>query len=112
MKLISLSAINQQNISHNDNIKKQMMLAPGEIKHLMYFSQAIFPVGEIAKSHQHTDMTEIFFVLSGQGTIRINNNVYPLNQNDCAVVEPNEDHEICNTGNNDLVINYFGVQVS
>lgn len=56
-------------------------------------------------------MAEVFSVESGCGEIRINDVAYVLAPGTVAVVEPGDVHEITNTGDTELVINYFGVQL-
>jgi len=62
--------------------------------------------------HAHTDMCEVFFVESGEGTIRIDANVFPLQAGTCIAVEPGEVHEIVNSGDRELVLTYFGIEVT
>ena len=85
------------------------MLQAGELPHLTGFSQARFPAGEIAGGHQHDDMYEIFYVEQGHGLIRVDNREIVLEPGVCISVAPGEYHEIESTGNEELVVNYFGV---
>lgn len=52
MKIVSLTELQDQQVSHNPSIKKRVMIAPGELGGLTNFSQAVFPIGEIAPVHQ------------------------------------------------------------
>jgi mannose-6-phosphate isomerase-like protein (cupin superfamily) len=56
-------------------------------------------------------MAEVFFVASGQGTMTLNGQPYPLTPGTCIAVEPGEHHEVANTGLEDLVLTYFGLRV-
>jgi mannose-6-phosphate isomerase-like protein (cupin superfamily) len=112
MKIISLSAIAHEPVSHNPAIQKRMMLRPQEIDNLVYFSRAYIAPGEIAGAHSHPDMSEIFFVESGSGTICVDDTAYPLNSGTCIAVEPGERHEVSNTGNEELVLTYFAVMAN
>jgi len=47
--------------------KKRIMLAPGELGELTNFSQAVFPIGEIAPLHQHENLGEVFFSNPAKG---------------------------------------------
>ena len=62
MKVISLSTLPEQAVSHNPAIKKKVMLSLGSLPHLTNFSQARFAPGQVAKAHSHSDMCEVFFV--------------------------------------------------
>ncbi|MEE9412087.1 MAG: cupin domain-containing protein [Methylococcales bacterium] len=109
MKISSLDQARQQEVSHNPIIKKRTLVKKGEIDHLTNFSEAIFPPGEIAYAHRHDDMTEVFFIQSGTGLINVDNQSIVLRQGMCITIEPNESHELKNTGTTNLVVMYFGV---
>jgi mannose-6-phosphate isomerase-like protein (cupin superfamily) len=109
MKISSLKTIQPGPVSHNPAIKKQQMLGMNELNHLVQFSQAIFPAGEIAGAHSHPDMNEIFFIQSGNGQMRIDDKTVELEPGMCITVEAGEVHEIENAGEADLVITYFGL---
>jgi mannose-6-phosphate isomerase-like protein (cupin superfamily) len=110
LKITSITDTTETANSHNANIRKKVLLESGEIEHLVFFSQAVFPPGEIADDHLHADITETFYILSGNGTIKVNNQLYNLSAGNCVTVEPGESHEISNTGSENLVINYFAIK--
>ncbi|NER78720.1 MAG: cupin domain-containing protein [Leptolyngbya sp. SIO1D8] len=109
MKRVSLDTIPAQGVSHNAAIRKQVMLRGGDLPHLTQFAQAQFEPGQVATAHAHTDMHEVFFVQSGQGQMTVDGKVYPLFPGVCIAVAPEETHEVCNTGAEQLVLNYFGI---
>ncbi len=88
------------------------MLRFGDLPHLTNFSQARFSPGQVASAHAHSDMCEVFFVESGEGVILINGDRHPLTVGVCVAVEPEEVHEVCNTGTEELVLTYFGLRVN
>lgn len=110
MKIISLSNLPEEQVSHNPEIKKKVMLRHGDLPHLTNFSQSYFAPGQQAKAHAHSDMHEVFFVEAGSGVIRIDGNEYLLQPGSCIAVEPGEVHEIFNNGLTDLILTYFGLQ--
>jgi len=110
MKLIHLNKIETTKVSHNPNVTKQVLIGYGEIEHLTGFSRAVFPPGEIAYAHSHTNLTEIFFIESGEGTMTVDKETINLNPGMSIAVEPNEIHEINNTGDNDLTLLFFGIE--
>lgn len=109
MKRVSLNAIPEQRVSHNTAIRKQVMLQTGDLPHLVQFAQAQFEPGQVADAHAHTDMHEVFFVQSGQGTMTIDGEPQALTPGICIAVAPGETHEVKNTGTELLVLTYFGV---
>jgi len=111
LKIVSLAELQDQGVSHNPNIKKRVMITAGELGKLTNFSQAVFPIGEVAPVHQHENMGEVFFVQSGEGEIRIEGKSFKLLPGVCALVEAREEHEVENTGDEELVITYFGLSI-
>ena len=111
MKNISLQDIKATTTSHNAAGRKKQLIAPGEIPHLVQFAQTTLIPGEVVARHKHTDLYEIFFVESGSGVIRINEKENALGKGICITVEPDEQHEIENTGKTKLKLTYFAVKV-
>lgn len=112
MKICALSELPVQFVSHNPEIQKRVMLGPKDLPHLTNFSQARLAPGQVASAHHHPDMYEVFFIQSGEGTICVDGVMYPLQAGVCVAVELEETHEITNTGNEDLVMAYFGIRLS
>ncbi|MGB5635972.1 MAG: cupin domain-containing protein [Waterburya sp.] len=110
MKITNLSNLPQQAVSHNPEITKKVMLRMGDLPHLTNFSQATFAPGQVASAHSHQDMSEVFFVSGGAGVIRIDQREYDLVPGVCVSVEIGETHEILNTGTENLILTYFGIQ--
>ncbi len=111
MKIITLADIPAQGVSHDPEIQKRVMLRNGDLPHLTNFSQARFAPGQQVTPHKHADMSEVFLVEAGEGTIWIDHVAYPLTVGTCVAVEAGELHELANTGQTDLVLTYFGIVV-
>jgi len=109
MQRSSLTELPTEFVSHNREIQKKVMLRPGQLPHLTNFAQARFAPGQVAPAHHHTDMYEVFFVESGQGTIMIDGAPHSLDPGVCIAVEPGESHEVINSGTEDLILTYFGL---
>jgi mannose-6-phosphate isomerase-like protein (cupin superfamily) len=112
MKVVNIKDIEVTKAFYNPKIKKQIILSSGELGNIVSFAQAVIPPGEVSKAHSHQNMGEVFLVLSGTGIIIINDVKFELKKNLCAVVEPNEVHEIENTGEDDLSIIYFEITIN
>jgi len=109
LKITSIHSTEKSAVSHNPKIKKHVLIANGEIENVTNFSEAIFPPGETAYAHSHRDMTEVFFIKSGSGTISVSDRTILLDEGMCVTVEPNEAHEIINTGVTDMVVMCIGI---
>jgi mannose-6-phosphate isomerase-like protein (cupin superfamily) len=112
MKITNLNDLPQQEVSHNPEIKKKVMLAWGDLPHLTNFSQAVFAPEQVASSHSHQDMCEVFFVTAGEGKICVDGQDYALTPGVCIAISLGETHEITNTGTENLVLTYFGLKVN
>ena len=112
MKLVSLDALPHEAITHNQNIRKKVMVGSGELGNVMTFAQAVVPPGEVVNPHHHEEMDEVFFVESGLGLISIDGTDHELSPGICAVVNAMETHAIWNTGETDLILTYFGVRAA
>jgi len=110
LKVSSIDSTKELSVSHNLKIKKHVLVSNGEINNVTNFSKAVFPPGEIAHAHSHHDMTEVFFIESGHGVISVNEKSISLSAGMCITVEPNEIHELKNTGSIDMVVTYFGIK--
>ncbi len=110
MKIVQLSDITEEGLSHAPEIKKKVMLSPSDLPHLTNFSQACFSPGQRAVAHSHSDMFEVFLVESGSGVIRVDGEEHRLERGTCVVVQPGEVHEIVNSGSGVLVLTYFGLE--
>jgi len=104
MKFIERKTLPAQMVSHNRAIPKYSFCENGCVPNMIYFSQAEFPPGEIATAHRHIDMTELFYVVSGEGEIEVDGLVQPLCSGNCVVIEPGELHEVRNTGLQTLIL--------
>jgi mannose-6-phosphate isomerase-like protein (cupin superfamily) len=110
MKIISLSQLPEEGVSHNPEIKKKVMLRKGEVPNLTNFSQALFKLGQAAGIHTHKDMYEIFFIENGRGIIQVEDKEYLVEKGFCIMVEPGESHDIINPASPELVVTYFGLR--
>src|SRR3954468_22122562 len=94
MKIKDLADVPFEGLSHDPEVMKQVILRAGEVPHLTNLSRAVLRPGQTASVHAHSDMFEIFSVLSGEGWIRIDERTYRLTQGVTVVVEPGENHEV------------------
>ena len=110
MKKVVLSELPREGVSHDPQIRKQVMLRRGDVPHVTGFSCATLLPGQTAHAHQHDDMSEVFFVQAGEGLMTIQGAEHQLTPGACILVEPGELHEISNNGDAGLVLLYFGIE--
>mmetsp|Transcript_75561 Transcript_75561/g.127071 ORF Transcript_75561/g.127071 Transcript_75561/m.127071 type:complete len:177 (-) Transcript_75561:21-551(-) len=105
-------------------VRKRVLLKPHELPHLLGFSQAVIPPqGEVAWQ-VHATKYEVFTVMSGVGVFSVADspNADPSSGDNNAIshdtvmgegvtitVRPRYYHAMKNTGEDDLVLMYFGI---
>jgi quercetin dioxygenase-like cupin family protein len=110
MKKVSLADVPEEGVSHDPQIRKRVLLRRGDVPHLTNFTRSRLAPGQHARAHAHAGMHEVFYVESGDGVIKVEAKEVSLETGVCIAVAPGERHEITNTGSDDLVLIYFGVE--
>ena len=110
MKIILLSDLPEEGVSHDPQLKKKVILRDGELPHLKNFAQLRMAQWQVAHTHAHPDEYEIFLVEAGEGTVVLNSGEHQISAGTCVIFEPSEIHGITNTGSEELVLTYFGLK--
>lgn len=105
-----LNELIEASVSHDPAIKKKVMVKTGEVPPITQFARTVFKHGQIAPSHAHKDMYEIFYVEEGEGHLILNGKEYILSKNSCVVVAPGEHHEVSNRSDKPLILLVIGVR--
>ena len=66
-------------------------------------AEARLPVGASTTPHYHPLTEEIYYILNGQGRMRIGTETESVGPGDAIAIPPGEEHEITNTGQETLV---------
>ena len=72
-------------------------------KNLTMGYTVIYPTGKTT-GHAHDDMEEVYFILSGKGTMKIGDDEFPIQAGDAFYVPFGEYHVTYNTGNQPLAM--------
>jgi mannose-6-phosphate isomerase-like protein (cupin superfamily) len=62
------------------------------------------PSGTASQEHYHTEAEEVYYVIEGQGAVRVNGEMYPVGPGDVLIVAPGERHKVWQKGDGDLVL--------
>jgi mannose-6-phosphate isomerase-like protein (cupin superfamily) len=62
------------------------------------------PPGTASQEHFHTEAEEVYYVLSGNGGIRVDGETRTLKPGDVAIITPGEHHTVWQEGEGDLVL--------
>jgi len=61
-------------------------------------AEARLPAGGATTPHKHLKTEEIYFILEGQGEMRIEDEVRPVRPGDAVAIPPGASHQITNLG--------------
>ena len=67
-------------------------------------AEAIVQPGQKTITHRHLKSEEIYYILSGQGMMTVNKDIFPVNDQDSICILPGSSHCIENTGTTPLHI--------
>lgn len=76
---------------------------------LIYVSSAIYEGDWFSMRHTH-NFTELFYVRSGQGNFIVENETFPVQQDDLVIVNPNVEHTEVSVSSNPLEYVVLGVE--
>lgn len=74
-----------------------------------YVDHLIIAPGSVDGLHRHPHVGEIYYVLNGDGQVRVNAETSPIRKGDGIPVRPDEAHSITNTGSQDLELMIVGI---
>ena len=106
-----LSDLPWESVSHDPSIKKQVFLRNGDLGPVTQLARTVFKPGQLAPGHAHLDMGEVFLVLEGTLTIKVDGSTTTHPAGTCLSLPPNEHHELSNQSGEDLVILTLGVRM-
>jgi len=102
-------------VVQKDQIKDELLTPQGEIileligkgelsggtsKHSL--AHVVIPPGKSSASHYHKISEETYFILKGEGWMRIDQQEFSLQPGQACLIEPGEVHQIFNRGKTDL----------
>jgi mannose-6-phosphate isomerase-like protein (cupin superfamily) len=92
-------------------VKRVLIRADEAASDLIYLNDAYVEPRQTVPAHEHFDMEEVFYVLSGAGAMTVGADVAPLRAGDRVIVPPRTPHVLTNTGTTRLHLITFGVRV-
>ena len=72
----------------------------GTSKHSL--AEVTIPPGKASSLHFHKKSEETYYILEGEGWMRIDQQEFSLQPGQACLIEPGEQHQIKNQGKNDL----------
>jgi mannose-6-phosphate isomerase-like protein (cupin superfamily) len=62
------------------------------------------PVGTASREHWHRVAEEVYYVLEGEGVVRVDGQVRTIGPGDVVVISPGQRHKVAQQGDRDLVL--------
>ncbi len=109
MKVVRSLEVAEVGVSHDESIKKKVLLEKGTIPQLMNFSSAIFRPGQSVETHNHPTMYEVFYILKGKAEFVVEEERVVLGAGDCITIAPGERHSRSNPYRENVEWIYFGI---
>lgn len=93
MEILNINDITEKN-------KRKALFSEGTMDSGILF----YEPGETMTPHKHSNLDEIFYVVSGKGILTINGNDILIKENDVMLSPHEESHGFTNNGDEKLVI--------
>ena len=107
---VNLASLEETPISHGNGRKRVFIRAGQTETNLTQFAWAKILPGEGCEKHSHLTMEEYFFVLGGEGTYAIGDEVIDIQAGDFIRVPADTEHQLSvENGNKPLELVYFGI---
>lgn len=110
---MELDSIPVEPVNHKGSVgaSKQVMIRKGQVPHMNMFARAVISPGGLVPSNQHADMDEIFHCVGGEGIIVIEGVDTVMHRGTTVHVPAGQMHSLHNTGESNLILLYWGVEV-
>ena len=103
-------------IKHSDQIPQPLVTPTGEVIYELVgagggeasgpghsLARILIPPEKSSAPHYHQISSETYYILEGQGAMKIDGEDYTLHPGQACLIEPGEVHQISNLGSADLV---------
>jgi mannose-6-phosphate isomerase-like protein (cupin superfamily) len=64
----------------------------------------IRPPGTASREHYHTEVEEVYYIMEGQGSLRVDGETRDIAPGDVVVIVPGQRHKVWQEGDGDLVM--------
>jgi len=109
MKIINFNLLPEVPVSHDQPIKKKVIIPSGDIAGLQFFSHVVMLPNDRTSAHSHKTMYEVFYAESGRVTFNIDGKKFVVKKGDTIIIEPGEVHFQYNPYKHKVSLLYFGI---
>jgi uncharacterized cupin superfamily protein len=91
-------------------VRYRRALGPDEfLTNWAYMDHLLIPAGASEGLHYHTGVEEIYYVMDGDGDVRVNDETAPIHKGDGVPIRFGEAHSFTNNGSVDLELLIIGI---
>lgn len=65
-------------------------------------AEVVIPPGKSSERHYNRELEEIYYILQGQGEMKIDGEAFSLGAGDACLIQPGEAHQMINRQKEDL----------
>lgn len=96
---------------NNPNVWKKILFKKDKLVdgRIQMINWAKLPIGSTFQAHFHEDMDEVFIILNGKTSIKINNEVAELREGDAVVTPMKQVHQMTNICDEDVQYLVIGI---
>lgn len=104
-----ITEIKGEETAHQSGCKSVFLSSSDTQTNLTQFAYGKFKPGEKCENHSHPTMEELFYFLKGTGIYSVGNQKITLKPGLFLRIPANTNHELVNSGLEDLEFVYFGI---
>jgi mannose-6-phosphate isomerase-like protein (cupin superfamily) len=113
-RTVPASTLRRMHVANLDDLDSFITLDGSQIRELagpswtparnQSLAEATVPVGEATTAHYHRTTEELYYIVSGEGRMRVAEEERDVRRGDCIVIPPGAEHKLTNTGGEPLVL--------
>lgn len=112
MKVKNLHAIESE-LVHNGTVTAWTLFRADDLlSDILWFNDNLIQPGVAIEAHEHEDIEEVYYVLQGQGQMRIGKEGKPISEGNAVYLPPRKTHTLRNTGTYPIRFVCIGAKVS
>ncbi len=112
MKVKNLCCIESELVHSGSVIAWAFFRANDFLSSILWFNDDLIQPGVVIEPHKHEDIEEIYYILQGQGEIRIGKEERSTSKSDAVYLPPRKTHTLRNTGTYPIRFVCIGAKVS
>ena len=111
MKMKNLHHVDSEQVHNGTVTAWTFFKADDFLSNILWFNDNLIEPGVAIEPHEHEDVEEVYYVLQGQGEMRIGEEERSVSQGDAIYLPPQKTHTLRNTGTYPLRFVCMGAKI-